>query len=117
MRHDIYALQNTVNQVVIAFGLGFLFQSLFIRYKSLFLVVIVHGAINFFGTYSAYFKMHEIAEEVGVTQDQFAFDWGNFLFIVGFTFLLIIPLGLFFFPVRKNYSNWFENFGFTPFGH
>ena len=49
---------SVISQIVFAFGGGLLFQSLFIRFQNLFLVVVLHSLINYWGTFS---RMYETA--------------------------------------------------------
>jgi len=40
-----------LNQVVFAFGIGVLLQTLLLRFKSLFLIITLHSLLNYFGSY------------------------------------------------------------------
>ncbi|WP_378180878.1 lysostaphin resistance A-like protein [Aquimarina sp. SS2-1] len=49
-----YDLFSVISQIIIAFGIGVLFQSLLIKYKNILVVITLHGLFNYFGMYRFY---------------------------------------------------------------
>lgn len=50
---DVYSL-SVINQILFAFGIGFLLQTLYMKYNNLILIVTLHGLVNFFGGYKSH---------------------------------------------------------------
>lgn len=51
--HDVFSV---LNQMLFAFLMGLFLQGLFIRYRNIILVTVLHGLANFHGMYNAKFK-------------------------------------------------------------
>jgi len=70
-----------LNQVVFAFGIGVLLQSLLLRFKSLFLIITLHSLLNYFGSYKRILHHQEQA-----IQNDYSFT--SFLPSLFFTLIL-----------------------------
>lgn len=81
-------------QVIFAFGIGVLFQSILLRTRSLLLVVSLHFAVNMFGSYRSYFE--DFRKPMQITEDIYTYsDFFGSLILVGIlVFLIMIPLSL-----------------------
>ena len=80
-RDDI-EVYSVINQVILAFGLGMLFQSLLIRFKSILIPIVIHSIINYLGMYKRY-----LYEESFFEAEQYNF---SDFFISLLTILVII---------------------------
>jgi membrane protease YdiL (CAAX protease family) len=52
LKPDVEALSIFV-QIVFAFGLGFVFQALYLRFNNIILPICIHGIVNYLGTYKS----------------------------------------------------------------
>lgn len=74
---DIFSV---INQMLLAFGLGLIFQMLFTKYKNLLFIASLHALINYFGMRSStLFQIKSIAEDVELTN--VLLNVGVFLFL------------------------------------
>jgi membrane protease YdiL (CAAX protease family) len=84
---DIFS---TLNQMLFAFLMGLFLQGLFIRFKNIILIGVLHGLINFHGMYNSIFKLEtQLLEEdplMDVIQTQIVFG------IMCIVFLFILHL-------------------------
>ncbi len=86
---DIFSV---LNQMMFAFLLGLFFQGLFIRFKNIVLIAVLHGLVNFHGMYNSVFKLEDTSMTEGnpitdMIQTQILFGIICFvlLFILRFT--------------------------------
>lgn len=81
---------SVIIQVIFAFGLGVLFQSLLIRYKNILLVIVLHAIVNYLGTYKLWLlKLNINGSSVDFTMSDFLTNIiGSSLFVV----VLIFPI-------------------------
>lgn len=99
-----YIKATVINQILLAFSIGILLQSIYIRTKSIILVIAIHSLIDYFGM----FKRYLLKENSTTISDTYTFDD----FITTFISLLIITL-IFIIPVSyslikrkiKKYNN------------
>jgi len=76
-QNDIFSV---INQILLAFGLGLIFQILFTKYKNLLFIASLHALINYFGMRSStLFQVKSIAEDVELTN--VLFNVGIFIFL------------------------------------
>lgn len=101
--NGLCSFQSSVNQIVVAFGLGFLLQSLFVRFRSLFLVSVLHGLLNFIGTFDTVIQNNETVENFAPS-NYWHFNWLSFLFVVIFT-AFVCFLAYLIFPEKKKIEN------------
>jgi len=71
-----------ITQIVLAFGLGMLFQSVLLRFKNIVLVIALHTLINYLGTYKFKLLLIPKTEDVYHIKD----------FLLSLTFAVIIVL-------------------------
>lgn len=81
---DVFKL-SVIIQVVFAFGIGLLLQSIFIRTRSLFIVIALHFTINVMGTRKIYFE--RISGIVAETQENYSIN--EFITSLGLTALIV----------------------------
>jgi membrane protease YdiL (CAAX protease family) len=75
-----YDIFSVINQILLAFGLGLIFQILFTKYKNLLFIASLHTLINYFGMRSStLFQVKSIAEDVELTN--VLFNVGIFIFL------------------------------------
>lgn len=78
---------SVIVQIVFAFGIGLILQSVFVRSKNIFLPIAIHTAINYFGTIQSKFTD---AEKV-VTYDLSGFYF-SMIMMIFFVIFFAIPL-------------------------
>lgn len=64
-----FSLFSAIIQIIFAFGIGCIFHLFYIRTKSLFLVIFLHGILNFFGFYRSHFVNAKSTIEIESTYD------------------------------------------------
>ena len=91
---------SVINQVLFAASIGFVFQSIYIRTRSLTIITCLHALINFFGSYK-----NNLLEDVDNIESQFTFNdfMTTFLTILMFTILVVLPLS--YLLIRKELSH------------
>jgi len=57
-----YFVFSVIIQIIFAFGIGFLLQSIFIKFNNLSIPIFIHGMINFFGSYKSRFLVYNNTE-------------------------------------------------------
>ena len=78
---------SVINQILFAFGIGFLFQSLYIKLNNLILIVTLHGLINIFGSYKSHLiPLRQETLESSYTLIDF---WTTFGFLVVLNIIII----------------------------
>lgn len=85
-----YLKISVVNQVLFAFSIGLLLQSIYIRTKSLTFIICLHTLINYFGSY----KNHLLFSEIDDLETQYTFNdfITTFISIMAFTIIIVLPL-------------------------
>jgi len=84
-------------QIIFAFGLGILFQSLLIRFKNILLIIVLHALINYMGTYKVWLiKLNSSGSNADISMSDFLTSMiGCSLFVILFifpiSFLLLKP--------------------------
>jgi membrane protease YdiL (CAAX protease family) len=92
---DVVAISVFV-QIVFAFGLGFIFQAIYLRFKNIILPICLHGIFNYFGTYKT--RMFDtISEEIAeIKISEFLLSLGFTLFfilvLITISYFLLIPI-------------------------
>lgn len=87
-----YEPWSILNQVFFAVSFGILLQSIYVRTKSMFLIVLIHACSNYLGTY----KMHLLPELESVAENYTFTDFTTtFLSILMITVVLILPVSYF----------------------
>ena len=77
-----YSAEGVINQVLLAITLGVLFQALFIRFNNVVLIAVLHGLVNYLGSYrSALF---------GLTVDPSPFILTDFLIGLAIIFAILL---------------------------
>lgn len=84
LKPDSTALSVMV-QMVTAFGLGFMFQAIYIKTKNILLPICIHGLVNYFGSYQSLLSEHYFVETL-------AYDIKGHL--VNLSFVLVLALGI-----------------------
>ncbi|MGI9526835.1 MAG: CPBP family intramembrane glutamic endopeptidase [Weeksellaceae bacterium] len=81
---------SVVNQVLFAISIGLLLQSLYIKTKSLSVIICLHTLINYFGSY----KKHLLFGEIENLESQYTFNdfVTTFISILIFTIIIILPV-------------------------
>lgn len=110
LRHPNYALQGALNQVILAFGLGMLFQAVLIRYRSMLVIILLHAAVNFFGMYNTYFGSTDKMVSGIDIHNRYSLSFSDFVGVAVITIVLLLPLSMLFFPVKQNYKDWLNKF-------
>lgn len=96
-----YVKISIINQVFFAFSLGVLFQSIYIRTKSIVFITTLHSLINYFGTYKIFLSNQvESTSDVSYSFNDFL---STFISILVITLVFIIPLS--YLLLRKNIVN------------
>lgn len=95
---------SVVNQVIFAFGIGILFQALYIRFQSITLVIMLHSLINYFGSYKSgllNFNIIDAAADTGYSLRDFFTTFAVFSFLI---VVLILPISYFLLKdqIKKN---------------
>jgi hypothetical protein len=88
---DYYKI-SIINQVLFAISIGLLLQSIYIKTKSVVLIVFLHAIINYLGSYKK-----NILTKVVSTSETYTFEdfLTSFISILLLTFLVIIPISYF----------------------
>lgn len=81
-------IYSTINQIELAFVIGLFFQCMFIKFRNIILVVILHGLFNFWGMYNTSL----LGVESKVVEEQSEF-WTSFI-PTQFTFLILLAIML-----------------------
>jgi hypothetical protein len=81
---------SVTNQVFFAFGMGCLFQSLLIRYKSYVLVGTIHGLVNYFGSFHSTL-LEKNTLTTNLPSDLQSNIWSLFMIVV-INILFVFPL-------------------------
>lgn len=89
--NENYDPLGVVNQMVFAFFIGVFFQSLYLRFKNIYLLGILHGLINYFGTFKV--KLLQIAE--ASSTDVLSDILLSLLLILSFGLIIILPASYF----------------------
>lgn len=75
-----YDLSSVINQIILAFGLGLIFQMLFTKYKNLLFIAALHALINYFGMRSS--TLLQIKSNAGNSElTNVLWNFGVFIFI------------------------------------
>lgn len=80
---------SVISQIIYAFGVGLLLQSLFVRLKNLLLVVVLHSLANYWMGFSGIFETPVSSEQHFLS---FSEAWGNAVNLLVFVLLLCLPL-------------------------
>lgn len=87
-----YEQWSILNQVLLAFSFGILLQSVYIRTKSFFLIVLIHTCLNYLGTY----KRHLLPQIESITEQYSFTDFATtFISILFLTVVLVLPVSYF----------------------
>jgi membrane protease YdiL (CAAX protease family) len=100
-----YVKISVINQILFAIALGVLFQSIYVRYKSLILISTLHCLTNYFGTYKRYLL------NIGDNHDSYTFNdfISTFILIIFITIILIIPLSYLLIKKQLKDKTWHNN--------
>lgn len=86
--HPDVAVYGVIVQIVFAFAIGILFQSLLIRFRNVFLVIALHTVVNYLGSYKSQLLFIERASE--------EYTFNEFLMslsiMVGISVLVFLPI-------------------------
>ncbi len=77
-----------INQIVFAFGIGMILQTLYIKFKNIILLYALHASINVLGSYKSRLDLNERIEETLQFRD-FLFSFLGLIFIV---FIILCPI-------------------------
>jgi membrane protease YdiL (CAAX protease family) len=79
-----------INQIAFAFSLGILFQSIYIKTKSLFLISTLHALVNYYGSYKTALFLNDKSNQI------IDYSIGNLLIslllIIFISLILILPI-------------------------
>jgi len=89
-----YETLSVINQILLAFGLGTLLQSLYIRLRSIIPVVLIHTWLNYFGMYKNKLVPQKVNKSVEILETTSAWSEfvSTFVSISIIIILVIIPL-------------------------
>jgi len=93
IKPEIYLL-NVLAQAFMAFGLGFFFQTLYLKFKNIVLPICLHGIYNYYASYNSRLVNHDL---VGISK----FDMDRFLTNLGVISVLVVILLLISFSILK----------------
>jgi len=96
LRHPYYKFQGVLNQIILAFGLGMLFQAVLIRYRSMLVIILLHAAVNFFGMYNTYFGSTDKMVSGIDVHNRYSLSFSDFVGVAVITIVLLLPLGMLF---------------------
>lgn len=91
---------SVINQILFAISIGIILQSIFIRTRSLILIICLHALINYHGSYKNH--LYETTEILDA-QSTFIDFITTFISIILFTVLIILPIS--YLLVKKNRNN------------
>lgn len=100
----VYPL-SVINQIVFAFGIGMVFQTVLIKTKSILFVATLHAAVNQFGAY----KRKLFHEVINSPQSEYTLPefFTSLLIILFITLFICIPIAKILLRNTKNKSYWF----------
>ncbi|CEN54179.1 CPBP family intramembrane glutamic endopeptidase [Capnocytophaga canis] len=89
-----YEKLSVFNQVVFAFSIGLLLQSIYVKFKSITICIVIHTIINYFGTYKARLIHYNPLIENTHLESSYTFtDFiGTFLALIIITGIFILPI-------------------------
>lgn len=73
-----------ITQIILAFGLGVLFQSLLLKFKNIILIICLHTIVNYLGTYKSKLLLISNGDDV--------FKLGEFLVSISFSLIIVLIL-------------------------
>ncbi len=92
-----YHIYSVISQIIIAFGLGLLFQSLYIRFKNISILIILHSIINYFGAFNS--KLLKDGNDL--TNDIYTFSEFKETIIIFVFFLIFIVIPLSYLTIKR----------------
>jgi membrane protease YdiL (CAAX protease family) len=96
-------------QVFFAFGIGVLLQSIFLRTKNLMTAMVIHFAVNIFGTYSRYYEHTSEMKINAVESYTYTEFFESFISVAILVSIIMIPLSMIIMPRQiefdKNTNN------------
>lgn len=78
---------SVINQIFLAFSLGFLFQGFYLKFKNIFLIVTLHAMFNYLGMYKRQLFNFKLEDSVYTFTDFFS----TFIFICFFFLIIVYP--------------------------
>jgi len=97
-----YDKLSVINQMFLAFSLGILLQSLFIKSKNLYLIIIVHALINYLGSYKS--RLFDIVRELSDSENSYTDLTQTLIFIFVITVIFILPLS--YYMIKPEIKTW-----------
>jgi membrane protease YdiL (CAAX protease family) len=100
-----YDKLSVINQMFLAFSLGILLQSLFIKFKNIYLIIIIHALINYLGSYKS--RLFDITREVVDSTNTVNDLIQTLIIIFVITVLFILPFS--YYMIKPEIKTWNNN--------
>jgi membrane protease YdiL (CAAX protease family) len=99
--NDDYQKYSVINQIVFAFGIGVLLQSIYVKFRSITICIMIHALINYYGSYKSRLVNYNNSIESINLESVYSFNdfISTFLSLILILFIIVLPIS---YLLRKN---------------